>query len=200
MMKKKQTTKRKSKQTPKGSGFIRIIAGQWRGRKLPVVSVQGLRPTPNRVRETLFNWLQAHIHQARCLDLFAGSGAIGFEAASRGAEHVVMVEKHHKAAQQLRQNLKTINADNISIKNTDAYHYLESKPEPFNIIFLDPPFRKGHLNKILDQIINNQLLLKDGFIYLEQELENQLDFSQWGLHPHKQTKAGQLEAFLLILR
>ncbi len=196
-MKKKRTIKQKSKQPPKGSGFIRIIAGQWRGRKLPVVSVQEVRPTPNRVRETLFNWLQAHIHQARCLDLFAGSGAIGFEAASRGAEHVVMVEKHHKAAQQLRQNLKTINADNISIKNTDAYHYLESKLEPFNIIFLDPPFRKGHLNKMLDQIISKQLLFKDGFIYLEQEAENHLNFLQWNLNIYKQTRAGQSEAFLL---
>ena len=186
-------------QQNRGKGLIRIIAGQWKGRKLPVVRVEGLRPTPDRVRETLFNWLQGSLYQARCLDLFAGSGAIGFEALSRGAKQVVMVEKNHKAAQQLSDNIKRLNAENAILKNTDAYQYLKSETEPFDIIFLDPPFRKGHLEKVLDQIVKQNLLAENGLIYLEQEAENLLDLTQWKLQIHKQTKAGQLDAFLFGL-
>ena len=186
-------------QQNRGKGLIRIIAGQWKGRKLPVVRVEGLRPTPDRVRETLFNWLQGSLYQARCLDLFAGSGAIGFEALSRGAKQVVMVEKNNKAAQQLTDNIKLLNTENAILKNTDAYQYLKSETDPFDIIFLDPPFRKGHLEKVLDQIVKQNLLAENGLIYLEQEAENLLDLTQWKLQIHKQTKAGQLDAFLFGL-
>ena len=191
--------RKKSSQTQqnKGKGVIRIIAGQWRGRKLPVVHVEGLRPTPDRVRETLFNWLQGSLYQARCLDLFAGSGAISFEALSRGAAEVVIIEKHTKAAQQLADNIKLLNAEQAVLKNMDAYQYLKSESKPFDVIFLDPPFRKGHLEKVLDQVFEQNLLAKGGFIYLEQESESLLDLSRWGLKINKQTKAGQLDAFLL---
>ena len=189
--------RKKQSQPHNTGGVIRIIGGQWKGRKLPVVSVQGLRPTPDRVRETLFNWLQGSLYQARCLDLFAGSGAIGFEALSRGAGQLVMVEKHHQAAKQLADNITLLNAENITLKQTDAYHYLSTETQPFDIIFLDPPFRQGHLSKVLDQILTQNFLAENGMIYLEQEKENLLDLSQWGLQIHKQTKAGQLDAFLL---
>lgn len=184
-------------QQSKNKGVIRIIAGQWRGRKLPVVHVEGLRPTPDRVRETLFNWLQGSLYQARCLDLFAGSGAISFEALSRGVGEVVIVENHPKAAQQLADNIKLLNAEGSTLKNIDAYQYLKSESKPFDIIFLDPPFRKGHLENILDQILEQNLLVKEGLVYLEQESENLLDLSRWNLKINKQTKAGQLDAFLL---
>jgi len=189
--------KKKPNQTHSGAGNIRIIGGQWKGRKLPVVQVQGLRPTPDRVRETLFNWLQGSLYQARCLDLFAGSGAIGFEAASRGAAELVLVEKNPKAAQQLMQNINLLKADKVLLEINDAYDYLALETQPFDIIFLDPPFRQGHLNKVLDKIFAQNLLTKSGLIYLEQERENLLDLSCWNLQVHKQTKAGQLDAFLL---
>lgn len=189
--------RKKQSQARKGASVVRIIGGQWKGRKLPVVSVLGLRPTPDRIRETLFNWLQGDLFQARCLDLFAGSGAIGFEAISRGAGQLVLVEKDHRAAQQLRDNIALLNAENILLKQSNAYHYLSTETQAFDIIFLDPPFRKGHLTKVLDQIFTQALLAENGMIYLEQERENLLDLSRWGLHIYKQTKAGQLDAFLL---
>lgn len=179
------------------TGVIRIIGGQWKGRKLPVVDVDGLRPTPDRVRETLFNWLQGSLYQTRCLDLFAGSGGIGFEAASRGVERLIMVEKDRRAAQQLADNITLLKADQIELNHSDAYQYLDFETHAFDIIFLDPPFRRGHLEKVLDHIFANNLLLENGLIYLEQEAENMLDLSRWQLSVQKQTKAGQVDAFLL---
>jgi 16S rRNA (guanine966-N2)-methyltransferase len=136
--------KPKSAIKPRGGGrypgTIRIIGGQWRSRRLPVLESEGLRPTPDRVRETLFNWLAPYIDGSRCLDLFAGTGALCLEALSRGASWVVMVERSPVAAQQLRENvarLQTLAADVVA---QDALEYLAGTPQPFDIIFLDPPF------------------------------------------------------------
>lgn len=184
----------------KGSGSLRIIGGQWKGRKLPVASVPGLRPTPDRIRETLFNWLQWDIQQARCLDLFAGSGALGLEAASRGAKPVVLIEKHPKAASQLQQVITMLPAEqtqSLHLLNEDAYRFLQAQHEAFDLIFLDPPYRKQHLAKVLDLITQNKLLKPYGMIYLEQEQEHTLDFSQWGLQVKKTAKSGQVDAVLL---
>lgn len=187
--------------TRKGSSSrLRIIGGEWRSRQLPFVEVPGLRPTPDRVRETLFNWLQADIVGSRCLDLFAGSGAIAFEALSRRASEVVMVEKHAKAAQQLRENLKVLEGQNDSrakVVNVDALKYLSQSPEPFDLIFLDPPYRKGFLPLVLDQIVEQGLLTKRGLIYLEHESEESFDWADWNLEVRKESKAGQVSGFLL---
>ena len=124
------------------SGQIRIIGGLWRGRKLPVLNSEGLRPTTDRIKETLFNWLMFDVNERRCLDLFAGSGSLGFEALSRGASQVVMVEKDHQVAQQLSQNLARLPQAPATVVNTDAMRYLASSATPFDLVFLDPPFHQ----------------------------------------------------------
>ncbi len=185
------------------SNRIRIIGGEWRSRQLPFIEVPGLRPTPDRVRETLFNWLQGKIAASHCLDLFAGSGAIGFEALSRYAAEVVLVEKHAKVAQQLRDNLASLKIEGErrgTIVNKDAIKYLEETAEAFDIIFLDPPYRKGLLPKVLQQIVSKSLLSTSGLIYLEHESEEQFDWLQWDLEVLKQSKAGQVCGVLLALK
>jgi len=179
---------------------IRIIGGEWRSRQLPFIEVPGLRPTPDRVRETLFNWLQGKTAGARCLDLFSGSGAIGFEALSRYADDVVLVEKHARVAQQLKDNLILLEANSPSravILNMDAIKYLDQAPDAFDLIFLDPPYRKGFLPIVLDKIFSKGLLKTAGLIYLEHELEEQFDWSNWGLRVLKESKAGQVSGVLL---
>jgi 16S rRNA (guanine966-N2)-methyltransferase len=121
-------------------GSIRIIGGQWRSRRLPVLSAEGLRPTPDRVRETLFNWLAPYIDGARCLDLFAGTGALCLEALSRGASEVVMVEQDAEAVRLLRANIERLQAQGAEVVASDALEYLTGRARPFDIVFLDPPF------------------------------------------------------------
>lgn len=122
-------------------GFIRIIGGRWRSRKLPVPVSEGLRPTPDRVRETLFNWLAPYLPGARCLDLFAGTGALCLEALSRGAGPVVMVEQSPTVAEGLRRNLTTLGAQDAEVVCADALLFLGGTPRTFDIVFLDPPFK-----------------------------------------------------------
>ncbi len=134
-------------------GFIRIIGGQWRSRRLPVPLAEGLRPTPDRVRETLFNWLTPYLPGARCLDLFAGTGALCLEALSRGAASVVMVERSPAVAECLRRNLATLGAANADVVCADARAFLEGASRPFDIVFLDPPFRSdliAHCSALLE--------------------------------------------------
>ncbi|PID47081.1 MAG: 16S rRNA (guanine(966)-N(2))-methyltransferase RsmD [Proteobacteria bacterium] len=179
---------------------LRIIGGEWRSRRLPFVEVSGLRPTPDRVRETLFNWLQGNIVGARCLDLFAGSGAIAFEALSRGAAEVVMVEKHGRVAQQLRDNCQILEGGETShatVINMDALKFLAQSPAPFDLIFLDPPYRKDLLPPVLEQIIEKNLLNERGMIYLEHESETAFNWQDWNLVVKKTGKAGQVSGFLL---
>lgn len=184
----------------KSSNRLRIIGGQWRSRQLSFVEAPGLRPTPDRIRETLFNWLQGDVASARCLDLFAGSGAIAFEALSRHAAEVVLVEMHPKAARQLRDNLQLLENGDFSrgeVVNADALNFLKRDSKPFDLIFLDPPYRKGLLPQVLDLIIRNRLLTERGLIYLEHEAEESFDWSVWGLAIKKQSKAGQVMGYLL---
>ena len=187
-------------QANRGVNKLRIIGGEWRSRQLSFIDAPSLRPTPNRVRETLFNWLQGDIAGARCLDLFAGSGAIAFEALSRYAADVVLVEMHKKAAQQLKDNLAILEKNSEprgSVVNQDALKYIATAPEPFDVIFLDPPYRKNFLPTVLDQVNSLQLLKEGGLIYLEHESEESFDWSDWGLEVVKQSKAGQVLCFLL---
>ncbi|MDX9989712.1 16S rRNA (guanine(966)-N(2))-methyltransferase RsmD [Thiothrix unzii] len=180
------------------NNLLRIIGGEWRSRKLKFADVPGLRPTPDRVRETLFNWLQWHVPGARCLDLFAGSGALGLEALSRGARDVVMVEKHPAAAQALRDNLTLLGARNARLVHDDALRYLGRETEAFDLIFLDPPFRQKLLEPVLEKLFAQALLKQDGMIYLEQESEADTDFARFGLQVHRETTAGQVRSLLLV--
>ena len=126
------------------AGRVRIIAGRWRGSKLDVADRPGLRPTSDRVRETLFNWLQPHLPGATCLDLFAGSGALGFEAASRGAAASVLIERDATLAQQLRETARRLGGDQVEVVQADAMAWLAAPPrQRFDIAFVDPPFADG---------------------------------------------------------
>jgi 16S rRNA (guanine966-N2)-methyltransferase len=144
-------------------GRIRIIGGEYRGRRIAVADRPGLRPTPDRVRETLFNWLGQSLEGLACLDLFAGSGALGFEAASRGAARVVMVEHDRVAFQALEETLGVLNAPQVELICEDAFTYLGRSGERFDVVFLDPPFGQNVLASVL-----RHLKTKSGMrVYLE---------------------------------
>ncbi|PTA90918.1 16S rRNA (guanine(966)-N(2))-methyltransferase RsmD [Kosakonia sp. H7A] len=174
------------------SGQIRIIGGQWRGRKLPVPDSPGLRPTTDRVRETLFNWLAPSMVDAHCLDCFAGSGALGLEALSRYAASATLLEMERSVAQQLQQNLATLKAVNAKVVNTNTLAYLAGQGTPYTIAFIDPPFRKGMLEETVRLLENNGWLADDALIYIESEVENGLPPvpAHWLLHREK--VAGQV--------
>lgn len=127
-------------------GQIRIIGGKWRGRKLPVRDSEGLRPTTDRIKETLFNWLMPIIREARCLDCFAGSGSLGFEALSRFADSVTFIELDKQNAQLLTENKARLQSDNANIINGNSLEILGQNGTPFDVVFIDPPFRKGLLS------------------------------------------------------
>jgi len=133
-------------------GEIRIIAGEFRGRRIKVAARPGLRPTPDRVRETLFNWLGQWLEGLSCLDLFAGSGALGFEAASRGAARVVMVENDRAAFAALQAARERIGARAVELVEGDALNYLKQSSERFDVVFLDPPFRQNALPAVLARL------------------------------------------------
>lgn len=182
-----------------GAGQIRIIGGQWRGRKLPVPDSAGLRPTTDRVRETLFNWLAPDIQQARCLDCFAGSGALGIEALSRHAASATLLELERPVAHQLEKNLATLGAANARVINTNALSWLAQAGEPFDLVFIDPPFRKGLLEQTLSLLENQNWLADDALIYVESEVENGLPPVPVNWHLHREKIAGQV-AYRLYLR
>ena len=130
-------------------GKVRIIAGEYRGRRIAFPALADLRPTPDRVRETLFNWLGQWLDGQRCLDLFAGSGALGFEAASRGASRVVMVDSDRQVAAHLEAARRTMDAAQVEVVHGDAREYLARRGEPFDVVFLDPPFRQNAVPGLL---------------------------------------------------
>ncbi len=148
---------------------LRIIGGEWRSRQLIFSETPGLRPTPARVRETLFNWLQYDIAGSRCLDLFAGSGALGFEAASRGAKRVVQVEQEKQACYQLKTNADALTANQVKIINSEVFRFLAGDPEIFDVVFLDPPFKKGLAVQTCQWLEDKDWLSKNAHIYLETE-------------------------------
>lgn len=174
------------------SGFIRLISGQWKGRKLPVREVEGLRPTTDRIKETLFNWLAAEVRDSRCLDLFAGSGSLGFEALSRYARHVTMVEMDKGAAQQLSKNLSTLQSQQATIIQRDALSLLAEPGEPFDIIFLDPPFRRDLLDTVCQRLESGGWLSDDALIYIEREREGGAPQLPTNWHLLKDKQAGQV--------
>ena len=149
---------------------IRIIGGRWRSRKLGFPDRPDLRPTPDRVRETLFNWLRPAVEGARCLDLFAGSGALGWEALSRGAGEVVMVERDRRVVRRLRENRELLGAEGATIQQGAALDYLAGSGKPFDIVFLDPPFRQGLLGECVRGLESGGWLSPCAWIYMESEI------------------------------
>ncbi|MBL6735041.1 MAG: 16S rRNA (guanine(966)-N(2))-methyltransferase RsmD [Shewanellaceae bacterium] len=165
-----QKNRKKSLKQP--AGCIRIIGGQWRGRKIPVIDVEGLRPTTDRMKETLFNWLMPYLAEARILDLFSGSGALAFEALSRYAQYALLCEKNMMAAQQLEQHLDLLKCENADVYRGDSIAMLQHNcKQAFDIIFLDPPYRQSLITSCLDLIEKGQWLKPSGILFIEIEQE-----------------------------
>jgi 16S rRNA (guanine966-N2)-methyltransferase len=176
-----------------GRGYrneFRIIAGQWRRRKLHFPEVQGIRPSPDRVRETLFNWLREQVEGARCLDLFAGSGALGLEALSRGATNVVFVDQDREAAAAIREHLALLKADGGEVEQTEAQRWLARTPQPFDIVFLDPPFDADLLPAVCAQL-GEGWLKPHACVYVEHAAEKPTALPA-GWTALKQSRAGRV--------
>ena len=169
---------------------IRIIGGLYRGKKLNVPVLEGLRPTPDRVRETVFNWLMHDIRDAYCLDAFAGSGALGFEAHSRGAAFVTFLETDPNAYANLLKQSTAFDTTTLNVQKIDARLFLQQSQTQFNVIFLDPPFAKNYLPECLEILSNTTILKKGGLLYIESPLEVATDPTIW--HPLKLKTAGQV--------
>lgn len=190
----------------KNAGKLRIIGGRWRSRLLPIVELPGLRPTTDRVRETLFNWLQADLPECCCLDLFAGSGALGFESASRGASKVVMLELQPEAYKKLCDNKRSLNADNIQCLQQDAIAWLTQaglmktadrvEQQQFDVVFLDPPYASDLLEQSFALLEQSQILADDAKIYIEHPSQQALPDlpTNWQIIRGKQ--AGQIGYYL----
>ncbi len=179
------------------AGMLRIIGGSHRGRRLSFPAVDDVRPSPDRVRETLFNWLMPVIRDARCLDLFAGSGALSLEALSRGASSATAVDQ----SRLLTRNLSTLGeqlgeASRLQVICTDVGHWLSQPPaRPFDVIFMDPPFRQGWLDRILPRLASPQWVREGSFIYMEHEaVLDPILPEGWVLH--RRQHAGQVTGTL----
>jgi len=183
---------------------LRIIGGQWRGRKLSFADGEGLRPTMDRVRETLFNWLQGEIAGAYCLDMFSGSGALGFEALSRYAAQVVMIDKNPQAVRAIRSNLSLLGTDKAQLLQMDARAYLNSlisNPEvykKFDIVFLDPPFNQDLVSPFCRLLAQADCLSEQASIYIELEKKTSLPELPENWRVAKEKKAGQLAYYLIV--
>ena len=176
---------------------VRIIGGRWRGAPLEVPPIAAVRPSPDRVRETLFNWLQTQILGARCLDLFAGSGALGVEALSRGAAHVTFVDHEPRIARHLTQTLQRLGAESAAtILAEDSRRFLTRPPQRYNVVFLDPPFASGLLQEICDAL-GQGWLEADGWIYVECPAAEALPRLPTGWTVHRTKRAGQVGYHLL---
>lgn len=173
-------------------GVVRIIGGRWRGRKLKVLPLKELRPTPDRVRETLFNWLAPFIAGANCLDVFAGSGVLSFEALSRGARKVVMVDESSAIVECLQQAATTLQASDAEIYRARAPEGLHVPKEPFDIVFLDPPYLQNILLPVCDYLEKQGFLAANALIYLEakKSIDNNDLPDTWQIIKSK--KAGQV--------
>ncbi len=160
---------------------VRIISGNWKGRKLSFPSAPALRPSLGRVRETLFNWLRAEIADCRCLDLYAGSGALGFEALSRGAAEVTFVDRDPKVIKALQANAARLNAGGCIIVRSSARKFLARADRPWDIVFLDPPFAEGDLAPTLDVLREKKLVSQSGLVYFETSRRMQAELPGWTL-------------------
>jgi len=176
---------------------VKIIGGQWRGTKLPVLLKDDVRPTSSRVRETLFNWLQSYIAGSDCLDLYAGSGALGLEALSRGANTAVMVEKDRQVAKLLSDQVNKLQSEHALVICGDATDYILSTQNKFDLIFLDPPFSKINPLEILNLIVEKKLLKPNGLVYTEYSAKTCSDSVPAEWQWQRQSNAGEVEYGLL---
>jgi len=177
----------------RGRQTLRIIAGQWRGRKIHFPDIPELRPTPDRVRETLFNWLMPVIEGARCLDLFAGSGALGLEALSRGAGEVVFVDKERKVTSYLQETLALLHSGHAQVVQAGALEYLAGTATPFDIVFLDPPYRAALQARCAAALETQGWLKPDAWIYVEQASDLPADALPDTWQVHREKRAGQVQ-------
>ena len=184
------------KKRPGHSNSVRIIGGEWRGRRIRFPSAAELRPTPDRVRETLFNWLQGLIGDARCLDLFAGSGALGLEALSRGAREVVFVERDARVAAALRETIATFGGGRDQLIIADAFRYLAGAPRPFDVVFLDPPFAQGRLAELCTLLEFGGWLAPRAYIYLEGAARDGMPTLPAPWETARETRAGEVHCVL----
>jgi 16S rRNA (guanine966-N2)-methyltransferase len=179
----------------KSAGKYRIIGGRWRGKKIAIADAEGLRPTPDRVRETLFNWLAKPVTNAACLDLFAGSGALGIEALSRGASSVVFVEKNRRALSHLEKQLDELEVD-AGVVCADAMDFLQKQPQKFDIVFLDPPYQGELLEPSMRLLEAKNWLRSDALIYVENPAREPLPDFPAGWVLWRESKAGQVGYYL----
>lgn len=193
---------RSSRAATRPPGRVRIIAGRFRGRRIPVADLPGLRPTPERTRETLFNWLAGHLDGARVLDLFAGSGALGFEALSRGASSVVLVEKDRRAYLRLREVAASLDPERCQVVQADALRWPRSGQQAFDLILIDPPFGAGLAAAALARVQAGRLLSAGARVYCE--VAAKACPAPWENPEHgawqvlKETRAGDSRGALLI--
>lgn len=180
-------------------GTLRIVGGRFRGRRLPVPTEPGLRPTSDRVRETLFNWLAPLLPGARCLDAFAGSGALGFEAASRGAREVVLLESAAAVAAQLEANRRRLGGEGIEILHCDALRWLDGSGRAFDIVFLDPPFAEGLLSSAAEHLADGGWVRAGTRVYLEAPLQTGFPELPRGWRLVRDKRAGQVRYGLVIV-
>ncbi|HEY5102566.1 MAG TPA: 16S rRNA (guanine(966)-N(2))-methyltransferase RsmD [Steroidobacteraceae bacterium] len=178
--------------------MLRIIGGTWRGRRFRFSAEADIRPTPDRVRETLFNWLAARVAQARCLDLCAGSGALGLEALSRGAARVHFVESDGHAVSDLRARLIEWGAQGATVERIDTLRYLRSKPEAFDIVFLDPPYAAGLLSSAAQLLEDREWLAPGALIYVENAARTPLPELPATWHLAKTKRAGEVGYHLFV--
>jgi 16S rRNA (guanine966-N2)-methyltransferase len=180
---------------PRAPNRLRIIGGRWRGSRIVFPPLAAIRPSPDRVRETLFNWLQQPIVGARCLDLFAGSGALGLEALSRGAVHVTFVDREPQVGRHLSQTLERLGSRDATIVVEDAQRFLLRPPRPFDIVFLDPPFDSGVLEQVGRHL--QGWVAPGAYIYVECPADRSLAMlpAHWGVQRTK--RAGQVGYHLL---
>jgi 16S rRNA (guanine966-N2)-methyltransferase len=174
---------------------VRIVGGRWRGRKLDFPAIEAIRPSPDRVRETLFNWLQHDIVGTRCLDLFAGSGALGLEALSRGAAHVSFVDREPRIGRYLRETLARLDCKDGDVTTADALSYLNSAREPFDVAFLDPPFSSDLLLRSLTAL-KRGWLKPNAWVYVECDVATAFSLPD-GWSVHRTGRAGQVGYHLI---
>lgn len=179
---------------------VRIIGGQWRGRRLSFPVVVGLRPTSDRIRETVFNWLQPHLPGAVCLDLFSGSGALGFEAASRGAETVDMIELDLQAYKQLQANKTMLTADQCALFRQPAQQFLNQSKSTYDIVFLDPPFEANLWSEMTNLLTQRNVLHQGSLVYLEYSKYQNVDQLPDNWHLIKDKRAGDVRYCLFAIQ
>lgn len=189
---------RKNQKTNKASNQVRIIGGQHKRRMISFIDADGLRPTPDRVRETVFNWLMGHIQDASVLDVCAGSGVLAIECLSRGAKSATLIEYQPTQAKTIAQNLQLLRLDTQAQVHTgDALDILPTLKQPYDLIFIDPPYSANLWQKLIDAIFAHDLLHADSLIYLESDQELSQIITHNRLTTIKSIKAGQVYSYLL---